>query len=270
MYFIFIIRIFWEKERPSSTDSEDSEPTRRISSRAKIDPRTIPNHHKTITFTIIIVLISIILGLFILLIQVEQEKKLVTCPSCAPINETLTRQLESENERFAHNQNSCIDLLKTKKELELAMEQVKTMKDDARKCESEKQKYEKSFQETQKKFSLVEKQLNVLKIESKEQEGENKRYKHNLEQVLKSAEEKINASDKKESEIKEELRKLEKELKETKNKNFLLKSTFEAAREEWQSDTSRRSFRFKVLFLCLFVANCYFLHPKYFNRQSLI
>ena len=255
-----MIRNYWGRERPSSTESENSAPAdiepairqrRRRRPAAKIEPQESTNDNNNLSLTIITVLVSIIIGLSILLVQVNNEKELNSCQSILSINETFIRQLESENEHYARQHNSCIDSLQSSEK------QIIELKIENRQHESEKQKNEKNQKETEKKLDLAEKKLNLLKIDIKGQESETKKIKSDYEETKKKlqlAEEKgriieiLAEFGNDESEVTKELIKLKKELKDIKNEKIELKSKYEAAERK-----SKKSSLFKSPLLTIII-----------------
>ena len=147
------MRNFWGRERPASTGSEGSEPAdiepanrgqrRRIRRRsggdpvANIEPEELPNGDNNLSFTIITLLVSLIISLLILLVQTNNGKQLVSCQSIVPMNESLIRQLESENEECSNRHNSCINLLQSSEN------RINEFKIQNQRHESNKQKNEK-------------------------------------------------------------------------------------------------------------------------------
>lgn len=277
---IFIIRNFWRRERPASTGSEDSEPAdvepanrprrRRIRRRsggdpvANIEPEVLPNGNNTLSCTIITVLVLIIIGLFRFLVQVNHEKELVSCQSIVPINETLIRQLESENKHYVRQHNSCINSLQSSEK------QINELKIENQK--NEKQKLEKNQEETKKKLELAEKKLNLMKLDIKGQESETKKYKNDFEETekkLQLAEEKIDAFDKDEFEVKKELIELKKQLKDIKNDKNEFKSKYEAAQEELKTlkTDTHPGLKF-ILWVSKFIY--YVLYSESLNRKKAL
>ena len=224
---------------------------------ANIEPEELPNGNNTLSFTIITLLVSLIISLLILLIQVNHEKEVVPCQSILPINVTLIRQLEKENEYYARQHNSCIDSLQSSEN------QITKLEIENRQHESEKQKNEKNQEETEKKLDIAEKKLNLLKMDNKALESEKKKYKNDFEKTQKKlqlAAEKVDTFDKNESEVSKELIELKKQLKDIKNEKIELKSNYEAAQEELKSQKSSRSFN-----IFLFVSKLVFIYSLVFN-----
>ena len=122
--------IWWANERPASSDSEDSE-------HENIE---WPKNNYTLSHITIANIIIILAAISLCLLQRKVSKE--------------------QNGQFEREQKLiCIDLLQS------CEEQVNTFKAERRQHESEKQKYEKNFQQVKEKLELAEKRFNALKCE---------------------------------------------------------------------------------------------------------
>ena len=143
-----------------------------------------------------------------MLVQVNHEEE---CQSIVPINETLIRQLESANEHYARQYNSCIGSLQSSEN------EVNALKIENRQHESEKKKYKNDFEKTQKKLQL--------------------------------AEEKVDAFDKDESELRQQLKELKNQLKDIRNEKNEFKLKNETAMKQEKRKREKDSSLFNVFIL---------------------
>ena len=133
--------IFWANERPSSSDSEDSEPEN-----IEWPKNNYTLSHITIAHIIIILAAT---GFCLLHRREEITKEPNSCPS-------NFGEFESENGQFEREQKSFMDLLQS------CEDQVNTFQAENIQLKSEKQKYKEDFQEKQKELIKASERFNAL------------------------------------------------------------------------------------------------------------